>query len=435
MPKTSSDDILELTDIVEEGSLPEKKPAGGSESSFEDELDALFGDVEDLDFNSEDAKDPPMNPNEELSMPDMSDLNSLLDDLDREGSKAELNSQEDDSRQIEGVDELLADILPEAPADVEDVAEEILSAKPDASASGEDELDALLDELKLTGKDEANLEADKKTAEKKLPLILDPDALDKVKKAEEKEPAAPTPASKGETGASEPAPSPEEPVPAAASEAQKDLSPAPETAEEPGKAEEPALLKAAPPAKEPLEGQTGDVDDLFSKPDQEINLKPATGATEAGKDTPEPLKEAADKNVDGKRLEELDALIDDIMGPSGASGPAQQPEAPAREEDLPAVEKDAPALEEDAPAAGPVLEEPRPAPDQAAPPAEKNLEELAEKLAQGPLFAAIQNMVGQELDNRFGDLENRLAEKMDKAAAAAAAKVIREEITAMLQDL
>ena len=184
MPKTSSDDILELTDIVEEGSLPEKKPAGGSESSFEDELDALFGDVEDLDFNSEDAKDPPMNPNEELSMPDMSDLNSLLDDLDREGSKAELNSQEDDSRQIEGVDELLADILPEAPADVEDVAEEILSTKPDASASGEDELDALLDELKLTGKDEANLEADKKTAEKKLPLILDPDALDKLKKSE-----------------------------------------------------------------------------------------------------------------------------------------------------------------------------------------------------------------------------------------------------------
>ena len=395
MPKTSSDDILELTDIVEEGSLPEKKTDDGSESSFEDELDALFGDVEDLDFDSGDAKDPPMNPNEELSMPDMSDLNSLLDDLDREGSKAELNHRDDDSRQIEGVDELLADILPEAPAEVEDAAEEILSAKPDATASGEDELDALLDELKLTGKDEANLEADKKTAEKKLPLILDPDALNKVEKAEEKEPAAPTPASKGETGASEPAPSPEEPVPATVSEAQEELSPAPETAEEPGKDEEPALLKAAPPAQEPLE-------------------------------------EAEDKNVDGKHLEDLDALIDDIMSPSG---PEQQPEAPAREEDLPAVEKDAPALEEDAPAADPVLEEPRPASDQAAPRAEENLEELAEKLAQGPLFAAIQNMVGQELDNRFGDLENRLAEKMDKAAAAAAAKVIREEITAMLQDL
>lgn len=434
MPKTSSDDILELTDIVEEGSLPEKKTAGGSESSFEDELDALFGDVEDLDFDSGDAKDPPMNPNEELSMPDMSDLNSLLDDLDREGSKAELNHRDDDSRQIEGVDELLADILPEAPAEVEDAAEEILSAKPDATASGEDELDALLDELNLAGKDEANLEADKKTAEKKLPLILDPDALDKVKKAEEKEPAAPTPASKGETGASEPAPSPEEPVPAAASEAQKDLSPAPEAAEEPGKAEEPAPLKAAPPAKEPPEEQPGGADELFSKPDEETNLKPVTDAAEAEKDALEPLEEAADKNV-GKHLDELDALIDDIMSPSGASGPAQQPGAPAQKEDLPAVEKDAPALEEDAPAAGPVLEEPRPASKQAAPRAEANLEELAEKLAQGPLFAAIQNMVGQELDNRFGDLENRLAEKMDKAAAAAAAKVIREEITAMLQDL
>ncbi len=397
MPKTSSDDILELTDIVEEGSLPEKKTDDGSESSFEDELDALFGDVEDLDFNSEDAKDPPMNPNEELSMPDMSDLNSLLDDLDREGSKAELNHRDDDSRQIEGVDELLADILPEAPAEVEDVAEEILSTKPDATASGEDELDALLDELDLAGKDEANLEADKKTAEKKLPLILDPDALNKVEKAEEKEPAAPAPANKGETGASEPAPSPEEPVPATVAEAQEELSPAPETAAEPGKDEEPAPLKAAPPAQEPLE-------------------------------------EAADKNA-GKHLEELDALIDDIMSPSGASGPGQQPEAPAQEEGLPAVEKDAPALEEDAPAAGPVLEEPQPAPEQAAPRAEANLEELAEKLAQGPLFAAIQNMVGQELDNRFGDLESRLAEKMDKAAAAAAAKVIREEITAMLQDL
>ena len=327
MPKTSSDDILELTDIVEEGSLPEKKTADGSESSFEDELDALFGDVEDLDFNSEDAKDPPMNPNEELSMPDMSDLNSLLDDLDREGSKAELNHRDDDSRQIEGVDELLADILPEAPAEVEDVAEEILSTKPDATPSGEDELDALLDELNLAGKDEANLEADKETAEKKLPLILDPDALDKVKKAEEKEPAAPTPANKGETGASEPAPSPEKPVPATVAEAQEELSPAPETAAEPEKDEEPAPLKAAPPTQEPLERQTEDADDILSKFDEETNLKPATDATEAGKDTSEPLEETADKNV-GKHLEELNALIDDIMSPSGASGPGQQPRPP-----------------------------------------------------------------------------------------------------------
>lgn len=148
-------------------------------------------------------------------------------------------------------------------------------------------------------------------------------------------------------------------MPATVAEAQEELSPAPETAAEPEKDEEPAPLKAALPTQEPLERQTEDADDILSKFDEETNLKPATDATEAGKDTSEPLEETADKNV-GKHLEELNALIDDIMSPSGASRARAAARGPAREEDLPAVEKDAPALEEDARAAGPVLKNPSP---------------------------------------------------------------------------
>lgn len=422
MPKSSSDDILELTDIVEEGCLPEKKTDEGSESSFEDELDALFGDVEDINLESGNAKEPPINPNEELSMPDMSDLDSLLDDLGREGNKTGHNPGDEDSRQIEGVDELLADILPEDPAEVEDAVEKTIPAKPAAPASGEDELDALLDELNSPGEDETASEAGKNTADKKLPLILDPDALEEVKKAEEKESASPA-----------------EPAHTAASAAQEEFSPAPESAEEPEKDEEAAPLEPAPPATEPLEGQPADMEALLTKLDAEIKSKPDASAQEAGKDAPEPLKGTADEGADNEHLKDLDALIDDIMTPAGTTGAGQQPEVLTQEEDLPAAEKDGPAPEEHAPApdpvAAPVLEPLPAATKEPAPHAAENLEELAEKLAQGPLFAAIQNMVGQELDSRFGDLENRLAEKMDKAAAAAAAKVIREEISAMLQDL
>ena len=74
---TPSDELIELTDIVEQGTLPEAADEK-SDSAFEQELDALFGEA-DLDAGA--ATEQEINPNEELEMPDMSDLDSLLGDI------------------------------------------------------------------------------------------------------------------------------------------------------------------------------------------------------------------------------------------------------------------------------------------------------------------------------------------------------------------
>ena len=78
---------------------------------------------------------------------------------------------------------------------------------------------------------------------------------------------------------------------------------------------------------------------------------------------------------------------------------------------------------------------------------------LAEQLVGGPLLAAVHTLVMEEVQSRFKEydkaneelgakfaalekrLEDRLNETVDKAAAAAAAKVIREEIAALLQEM
>jgi AAA ATPase containing von Willebrand factor type A (vWA) domain len=375
VPNTSSDDILELTDIVEEGKLPEEKTESSSESSFEDELDALFGDVEDLDDGGEDTKAPPIDPNEELDMPDMSDLDSLLDDIDGNESTA-APEQPAEQKQVEGVDELLADLLPDAPADVEEVIEEVMPAEPEtppAAPAGEDDFDALLASL------------------------------------DQPEAAASTNAA------------------------------------------------AEAPAGEPAKGDpTDDIDAMFAELDQEAGKGMEPDDEVAASSAP---AETEAENTDNAPLEDLDALIDDIMAPGtpGAAVPAaasetvQDPdpapdvqddmiEVPMSEpviDDLPAAQEDSLMPEENtaAEAVSSDAEEVALASEQQAADSTISLEELAEKLAQGPLFAAIQNMIGQELDTRFSNLEAKLAENMDKSAATAAAKVIREEIAALLQDL
>ena len=61
---------------------------------------------------------------------------------------------------------------------------------------------------------------------------------------------------------------------------------------------------------------------------------------------------------------------------------------------------------------------------------------LAELLAEdSPLLATVRDMVRQETETRLAALEERLTENLDKAAAKAAAQIIREEIAALAQDM
>ena len=60
----------------------------------------------------------------------------------------------------------------------------------------------------------------------------------------------------------------------------------------------------------------------------------------------------------------------------------------------------------------------------------------AELLADdGPLLATVRDLVRQELEERMAALEERLTQNLDKAAAQAAAQIIREEIAALAQEL
>ena len=135
---TPANGIIELTDIVEEGKLP-NDAANKSDTSFEDELDALFGDTDSDDGNNDFENGHRVDPNEELSMPDMSDVDDLLKDL---------NPADHDTMEtivpppVEGMDEILADILPDDPPDIDQIVSE---ATTDANEI--DDLDALLAEM------------------------------------------------------------------------------------------------------------------------------------------------------------------------------------------------------------------------------------------------------------------------------------------------
>ena len=110
MAKDSADDILELMDIVEEGRIPDftAEPAKSRQNaSFDDELDALFGDSEPGGGGS-----AAMDPNETLDMPDMSDIDSLLSDLDEEALDTSPGVELEEH--VAGVDEMLDDLLPKA---------------------------------------------------------------------------------------------------------------------------------------------------------------------------------------------------------------------------------------------------------------------------------------------------------------------------------
>ena len=59
VPK-STDDIIELTDIVEPGMLPvEDAGSALTDATFEDELDSMLSDVPELSAAAEDLHAPP----------------------------------------------------------------------------------------------------------------------------------------------------------------------------------------------------------------------------------------------------------------------------------------------------------------------------------------------------------------------------------------
>ena len=133
-----------------------------------------------------------------------------------------------------------------------------------------------------------------------------------------------------------------------------------------------------------------------------------------------PEAPAAEGPLAAEDLQQLDALLDDILQPGSASGPApaeaETPAAPAPQAVMP---------EETAAAASSVVAAPV---DTAA--------LAAELLADdGPLLATVRDLVRQELEERMAALEERLTQNLDKAAAQAAAQIIREEIAALAQDL
>ena len=182
-PLHEEDDIIELTEIVEKGSVPgstdsdaadfEKEledlldndagldsiegfddleidsgttPSARKPADDEDDIDALLNDLEQDapsagSAGSASGGSPVVDPNEELQMPDMSDMDDLLGDV---GAPAP--SQDDD---LDDLDALLNGAMDEA---VQDTAQKEQPAAPDSGTGDEtdapdiDDLDALIEQ-------------------------------------------------------------------------------------------------------------------------------------------------------------------------------------------------------------------------------------------------------------------------------------------------
>ena len=210
-----------------------------------------------------------------------------------------------------------------------------------------------------------------------------------------------------------------------------EAAPAPETPAAPADPFEAAMAAAAPAAADPFEAAMA-----AAKPAPADPFEAAMAAAEPVAEPVAPLVEedladlaevalapeapAAEGPLAAEDLQQLDALLDDILQPGSASGPApaeaETPAAPAPQAVMP---------EETAAAASSVVAAPV---DTAA--------LAAELLADdGPLLATVRDLVRQELEERMAALEERLTQNLDKAAAQAAAQIIREEIAALAQDL
>lgn len=419
VPK-GTDDIIELTDIVEEGKLPlEDTGKGLTDASFEDELDSMLADVPELSAAEKElaamagpaAATAYTAPAASAGDDDLADLDSLLEGLDDNPDvkpPAPKTVVPADDVLLD-VDDLLAEagvvgeanIAPAAPA-VDDNAsvDDFLAEFADVDNIVQPDGAAVPSVSSIDG---ATVDADDLLAELQIavePVAAEDDLLAELKSVMGGDPAA-------------------------------EAAPAPETPAAPVDPFEAAMAAAAPAAADPFEAAMA-----AAKPAPADPFEAAMAAAEPVAEPVAPLVEedladlaevalapeapAAEGPLAAEDLQQLDALLDDILQPGSASGPApaeaETPAAPAPQAVMP---------EETAAAASSVVAAPV---DTAA--------LAAELLADdGPLLATVRDLVRQELEERMAALEERLTQNLDKSAAQAAAQIIREEIAALAQDL
>ena len=395
VPK-GTDDIIELTDIVEEGKLPlEDTGKGLTDASFEDELDSMLADVPELSAAKKEveamagpvaAAAPAAAP---ADVDDLADLDSLLEGLDDDvnfkppAPKAPPKAAAPADDVLLDVDDLLAeagvadkaDIAPAAPSVGDDASvDDFLAEFADADSAAGTEGAAAPSASAIDG---ATVDADELLAELQSaaePEVEDDDLLAELKSVmgggEAEEPATPATAPKAEAPAADPF-----------------------------EAAMAAAAPAAPVSADPFEAAL------------------AEAAPQAPEAAPAAEVPAADDALDTEDLQQLDALLDDILQPGAAA------------DSIPAAEEA--ALAE----ADPVVM-PEETVQTASAAAVDTATLAAELLAEdGPLLTTVRDMVRQELEERMAVLEERLTQNLDKAAAAAAAQIIREEIAALAQDL
>lgn len=472
VPK-GTDDIIELTDIVEPGMLPAEADSGLTDATFEDELDSMLADVPELSAAAKDLDAAPAAKAAPAAAPaaddDFADLDSLLEELgdDLADSKppapkappaaaAEAVPAEDD---LLDVDDLLAEVgagdtadfavasAPEATAtaeedivDVDKFLADFEDAETAAPAASEQVIDAA-----AVGTDDLLAELQSAAAPEPEPDLEEDDLLAELKSVmggdlADAPPAAPvqpeTPAPAAEL---EPEPVPEFNLDELDLTVSEPEIAAPAAEPEAEAVEEPAVEPAAPEAvPTPMD-------------DDPMAMAAAAMAAPAEPEAPAGAEEGS--ALGDEELQHLDALLDDILQPTAPPSPAPEPEIPAAPEAAeaapveeielepepePELEAAEPELEIESIAAAEIPSEPAPeaAPAPPAAPVVDTEALLAELLAEdSPLLATVRDMVRQETETRLAALEERLVENLDKAAAKAAAQIIREEIAALAQDM
>ena len=490
-----SDEIIELTDIVEQGTLPEAVDEK-SDSAFEQELDALFGEA-DMDAGAATTQD--VNPNEELAMPDMSDLDSLLGDMgagdpDPLPTDDVVGDADDDlevtdfesSPAVEGVDELLADFIQGTDAD-ESADDGAASASEGAEMddSEVDDLDALLAEMGNDA-DSANTSKPAPKPANKEPESIASEVAEATASAQVKQeqnmPSTPPDdldALFAELEAGDTLPSPQRSTPAESSTV------------------EAALEDISPEADDTLSELDALIDDIMSPADTApvgvasasvamaeaapIEPAPADVATEEVATAESSELPGVQETVDtvdtvdtADTMDTVDVAELTIEAPSAPASPVEALEQePAPSAVQPVAEAPAAPI-----AASTIAPSVGPATSPVSSPVDSSidLEFLAKELASGPLLAAMQTLIAQEVDKKLASqasvqatepvnpdelnalvqnlvnnelevkmaeleasleasLEAKLSAGMDKATAAAAARIIREEIAALAEAL
>ncbi len=485
VPK-GTDDIIELTDIVEQGKLPpEDTGAGLTDASFEDELDSMLADVPELSaakkevaaspgFGVSGDQPPPVAASSSASVDsdEFADLDSLLEGLDDDLAAAAPPAPKAAPAAPAGdvlldVDDLLAE------AGAADKTDFITAVASDDAADNEQtdvdvddflaefaDMEAPLAEVAAPASiDGATVDADELLAELQgaiEPEVEDDDILAELKSvmgdgeaetaaapeaavpeaaAPEADPfeaamAATAPASKPVAPVADPfesaiaaAAATPDPFAAAIAAASPEVDPFEAAAVAAAAAPEPDPFEAAMAANAPVDE---DLDAMVADVGQEEAAAPEAVAPEVAA----PESPAEEDALAAEDLQQLDALLDDILQPGAAA-------AAEVDEDLPGEEEAVPAEAEPAPQAAAFSEEIFEPAEPAVAAAFLDMAALtAELLAEdGPLLATVRDLVQQDMEARLAVLEERLARNLDQAAAQAAARIIREEIAVLAQDL